>query len=137
MKRDMDYVRELLLKIEASPDPIEDTDELESPDASREAKRKLWYHLAMLIDEVGLIKGQEIPYMSNDVDDDEVGRMWEGAVLTWRGHEFLEAVRDKDVWAKTVAGAKKAGNFGFDLLLDLAKAYGKQYLKERLPGLEL
>jgi hypothetical protein len=32
--------------------------------------------------------------------------------LTWNGHEFLDAVRDDEVWRRTKEGARKAGNAG-------------------------
>jgi hypothetical protein len=61
---------------------------------------------------------------------------WLTLQLTWRGHEFLETVRDPEVWKRTKDGARKAGNFGLGFVVELAKAYGKHIAKERL-GLDL
>jgi hypothetical protein len=51
--------------------------------------------------------------------------------LTWSGHEFVDAVRDPVIWAKTRSGAKAAGGFTIDLLKDLAKGFLKTQIEER------
>ncbi|MFH1339683.1 MAG: DUF2513 domain-containing protein [Pseudomonadota bacterium] len=124
MKRDMDYVRNLLVKIEAAPTAIENSSELLDPAATEQEVEKLSYHLGMLIDQVPFVSGISIG------DDD--GEAWVDLKLTWHGHEFLEKVRDPEVWSRTMAGAKKAGNFGLEFVGDLAKAYAKHIAKERL-----
>jgi hypothetical protein len=128
MKRDMDYVRDLLLKIEAAPTAIESSSELLDPAATEQDVEKLTYHLGMLIDQVPFVTGIAIG------DDD--GEAWVELKLSWQGHEFLETVRDPEVWSRTKEGAKKAGNFGLEFLGQLAKAYAKHIAKERL-GIEL
>lgn len=124
MKRDMDYVRELLLKIEAAPDDVRSSRELAEPDATAADIDKLNYHLHMLTTQVGLVEGLEAHTMST--------MSWLHIRLTWAGHEFLEAVRDDGIWSKTKEGAKRVGSQGFDFILDLAKAYAKHLAKERL-----
>ncbi len=52
--------------------------------------------------------------------------------LTWRGHEFLDSVRNPEVWTRTKAGMNKVGGIGIDLALQLAKAEGKRLITERL-----
>jgi Hypothetical protein (DUF2513) len=127
MKRDMEYVRELLLKIEAAPDVIAQSSALLPASWTAEDKLKLNYHLGMLIDETGFVTGISARTMTES--------SWLRLQLTWQGHEFIETVRDPEVWMRTKEGAKKAGNFGLELVIDLAKAYGKHVAKERL-GLE-
>ena len=56
------------------------------------------------------------------------------AGLTWRGHDFLDSVRDPEIWRKTKEGATKAGGFTLDLLMDLAKAIIKAKLGAVLLG---
>lgn len=46
------------------------------------------------------------------------------------GHEFLESVRDPEVWKKTKNGAKKIGSFGIDLLSALAKDLIKKKIRD-------
>lgn len=119
MKRDMDFVRELLLKIEEGDGKQRAFGLLTDP--TQEDVDKLSYHMRMLVGEAGLVTGTAL--QSGD---------WLHLNLTWVGHEFLDTVRDPEVWKRTKEGAKKAGNFSLDFLIDLAKAYGKHLVKERL-----
>lgn len=127
MKRDMEYVRELLMKIEASEEPIGSND-LDG-DETEASERKLAYHVEMLIEQAG--------FLTSTVKSKPLGSptIWGDITLTWQGHEFLEAIRDNEVWSRTKAGAAKVGNFASGFIFDLAKAYGKQFAKEKL-GLE-
>jgi len=56
--------------------------------------------------------------------------------LTWAGHEFLDALRSKDVWDETKRIAEKAGGWSFDILKKIAEAYLKQQIKDRT-GLDI
>lgn len=82
----------------------------------------------MLLHEAGLIVGQDLSTCD--------GLEWLPKRLTYKGHEFLDTVRDGEVWRRTKAGAEKAGVAGLGVLLELGKAYGKEVLKEKL-GIEL
>lgn len=126
MKLDQDLVREILLAVEASD---------HSPYTTMALAFEAWipqevsYHV-MLLHEAGLVKGKDVSVLADTFP------VWEPMRLTHNGHEFLETVRDSEVWRRTKNGAEKAGVAGFSVLLDLGKAYGKQVLKERL-GIEL
>ena len=52
--------------------------------------------------------------------------------LTYQGHEFLDTIRDGEVWRRTKAGAEKIGGASIGFIWELAKAYGKQLVTERL-----
>jgi hypothetical protein len=52
--------------------------------------------------------------------------------MTWQGHELLDSIRDPEVWKRTKAAAVKAGGASIEFMWEIAKAYGKQVLKERL-----
>lgn len=125
MKLDKDLVREILLAIEESEhdpdDSIEVTVEGRDP-------RQVSYHL-MLLHEAGFVLAEDL--ISTD---DELA--WGARRLTYAGHEFLDTVRDGEVWRRTKEGAGKVGGGGLKLLLDLGKAYGKQVVQERL-GVDL
>lgn len=123
MRRNMDLVRELLLIFEAIPMeqgdviymmPYDEKIRVEGfePDA-------IVYHTGLLI-EAGLI-------------DPGSSRMMEGITfrsLTWAGHDFLDAIRDPEIWAKTKKGAIAAGGFTMDLLRDLAKGFIRKQVEE-------
>lgn len=123
MKLDKDLVREILLAIEAYEEP-EGLIEVQLDDHS---PQEVSYHVRLL-DEAGLLVALE----TGGIDRFR----WQPMRLTYRGHEFLETVRDGEVWRRTKAGAEKAGVGGLGLLLELGKSYGKEVLKEKL-GIEL
>lgn len=56
--------------------------------------------------------------------------------LTWSGHDFLDTVRDPEVWKRTKSGASKIGGLAFEGMKNMAMAYAKHLAKERL-GLDL
>lgn len=51
--------------------------------------------------------------------------------VTWSGHDFIDSIRDPDVWDRTKAGASKAGRFTVELLKDLAKGFIKKQIEDR------
>lgn len=127
MKRDFDYVRKLLLDIEGGQtefETIEPDDEEEQGDSDREDKERLGYHLHIM-SQAGLIDVMSVTFG---------GYYLRG--LTWEGHDFLDTIRDPEVWRKTKEGAGKVGGLTFGLVKDLGTAYLKHVAKERL-GLDL
>jgi hypothetical protein len=72
--------------------------------------------------EKGLIEG---------VDRDFIGAQTiHPTKLTWDGHDFLDSVRDPEIWNKTKDGMKAAGGFTFELLRDLAKGFIRTQIKK-------
>jgi hypothetical protein len=120
MKRNMELVRALLLKIEAAAGPA-DLRRLVNEDEFPEAA----YHIKML-HEAGYVSGVS----------GGGGRVWANLELTWVGHEFLDTLRDPTVWERTKVSAAALGGVGVDLLLGIAKAYLKSEAHKRL-GLDL
>jgi hypothetical protein len=56
--------------------------------------------------------------------------------LTWAEHDYIDAVRDPDIWRKGKQGAEAAGGFTIDILRDLAKGFIKTQIK-RHRGVDL
>jgi hypothetical protein len=50
--------------------------------------------------------------------------------LTWQGHDFVDAVRDPEIWRKTKRSADAIGSITFDLIKDLAKGFIKTKIEE-------
>lgn len=125
MKRDMDLIRDLLLKLEAFPTSrgaiyhlTAEDDELRFDNYDPDL---VDYHLALLleVDFVERVSG---------------GRPMEGIMfrrLTWAGHDFLDSVRDPVIWNRTKDGALAAGGFTVDLLAELAKGFIKKQIEAR------
>jgi hypothetical protein len=49
--------------------------------------------------------------------------------FTWAGHDFLDSIRDEDIWRKTKMHAEQVGAWTVDTLVGLAKAFIKAKLK--------
>jgi hypothetical protein len=129
MKRDMDMVRNLMLRIEAQPSleadsPVSRVYSLNTRDAplrvSDEDPANLHYHMRLLGD-AGYL----------DLTPTQFEGSFNFRALSWKGHEFLDSVRDDEVWRKTKQGALAAGGFTFELLADLAKGFVKELIKQR------
>ncbi len=86
----------------------------------------------MKMHEAGLITGEIIRSKSTPERVIEVMPF----ELTFKGHEFLDSIRDPAIWKKTKDGAKKVGSTSLEFAWELAKAYGKHVAKERL-GVDL
>ena len=43
--------------------------------------------------------------------------------ITWEGHEFLDKVRDPEIWKKTKDGASRLNSWGVKLVGELASGY--------------
>jgi hypothetical protein len=115
MKRDMDLIRELLLKLESLPLPMGSVfifsgreSEVSVGDFTADA---INYHLNLL-QEAGLI---ESPGSGTSI-----GVTF--ARLSWAGHDFLDNTRDPDIWEKSKSRAQTVAGVGLGLLLEIAKA---------------
>ncbi|MCI4678960.1 DUF2513 domain-containing protein [Rhodoblastus acidophilus] len=122
MKRDMDLIREMLLNLESWPMERGAIVAIppESPAflAGGHSGHEIEYHLN-LIKEAGFI---------NCPAEAMTHLYFSG--LTWQGHDFLDSIRDPEIWAKTKKGAAAAGGFTVDLLKDLAKGLVKKQIEE-------
>lgn len=129
MRRDMDLIRELMLKLEEMPRTLGIVHQLEpglgAVAVDGYSSDEIGYHLD-LINEAGFLE----TYGSMNSGDILFDR------LTWSGHDFVDSVRNPDVWAKTKKGAEAAGGFTVDLLKDLAKGFVKKQLED-LTGVKL
>ena len=125
MKRDMDYVRDILLKIESLDAPrLKDL----MNSTSDEEYEKLSEHLSLLIDQAGFLTGIKAHTYG--------GKNWLNIRLTWTGHEYLDNIRDPEIWQKTKEGAQKVGGFSLDIMSALAKGLIKKQI-EKHTGIEL
>lgn len=122
MKLDKDVIREVLLAVEASDTDPYDTIDLELPGRSREEVS----YTVMLLAEAGLLVAEDLSSLGDD------GFGWVPMRLTFAGHEFLDTVRDGEIWRRTKEGAAKVGVASVQVLLEIGKAYAKQAIREHL-----
>jgi len=114
MKRDMELVRKLLLYIEENyKDEV-----LRSPQINIEgySRQEISYHLRLMADG-GLINVLDSVALKDGTYDCAI----EG--LTWRGHEFLDLVRDEGAWSNVKGALKPVGTVSFEVIKNLAVAY--------------
>lgn len=110
MKRDWDVIRDILLKVEE----LEPDKKLTTQDFDEQIINKINYHIDLL-DKEGLIKAI--------IARDETESIVKFALLnlTWDGHEFLDSIRDDDIWNKTKSKViEKGGILTFDIVKTVA-----------------
>ena len=119
MRRQMDLIRALVLK-------IEDHESARAPEeiaVEGYSVAQVEYHKALLI-EAGFAVGIPTEGLS---DDDEPECFIER--LTWDGHEFADSVRSDTVWNKVkVKVNEAAGSVPISVVAALAASYVKQKL---------
>lgn len=98
MKRDWELVREILLAVEALESSMQ---ALRSSEVGGYEPEIAAYHIHMLI-EAGLIHGQCFQSTSGP-------RQCSARELTWAGHEFLDRIRSRSNWSKTVSLIREKG----------------------------
>ncbi|MFD2234829.1 DUF2513 domain-containing protein [Phaeospirillum tilakii] len=99
MKRDMDLVREILLAAEAAQAVVSAADLSVTGEWS---DAEVLYHAAILI-EAGYLAGTTLAGANGTPIAVTIARM------TWEGHDFLDAVRDRTIWERTKTHLRKAG----------------------------
>lgn len=120
MKRDMELARQLLLTIESNNG---DEALLLSNDWDR---KEVAYHLKIL-DQAGFVENR-----TRWADNQPY---WIYASLTWEGHEFLDSVRNDNIWNKTKEGIKTKGLELGSIPIEVIKEFAKIQIKN-LMGLE-
>lgn len=118
MKRDLDLIRKILLKLEEAPFEHGWVD-LEVEGYSPE---QVSYHVKLLADK-GLIEAIDLSTHDTDWPD------WRPKWLTAHGHDFLDSIRSDTVWAGV---KKRLGTVGGNAALEVVKAVAVAYIKDML-----
>ena len=120
MKRDFEQIRKLLFWLDEKPGPevasvpaIEGYDEL-----------TIKYHLLLLA---------QAELIDHEPEFSAQGRIIQVHPfnLTWKGHEFLDAIRENSVWNKVKT---KASSLGVSLSFEVIKTLSIQALSSVLKG---
>lgn len=118
MKRDMDLVRKILLKIEE--DYVSTA--VYNIKIDGYSDEQIAYHCKILY-EAGLISDYKAQYGSNELYSFGVGS------LTWDGNDYLDKVRDDSTWGKVKKVAKEKG---VPLLIDTVTVISAELIKVAL-----
>jgi hypothetical protein len=125
MKRDMDLLRDLLLISEA--EAISGYGVSVAPDRFPSKDfRELYGH-------VGLLRDAGWVY---DRKGEIGGGRFHLPDLTMKGHDYLDTVRDDELWRKSKELSSKAGGYTMELLRDIAFGFIKTQVK-KLSGIEV
>ena len=123
MKRDMDLIRDIILALEAEQKLngrlLHRGRASDFFDKEGVSEDEIAHGLRLLIDRSFVIG-------SYDKASDTFGV----ERLSMDGHDFLNSIRDPDVWNKTKKGALAAGGFTLNLLNDLAKGFIKKKIED-------
>lgn len=120
MKRDMDLIRAILLRLEESENAHNGTKVL----SDLADDRAVSAHLKMLED-AGFLENYEVrPFAGKMLT------LRHGWRITWQGHEFIDTVRDPEIWRKTKSGAEKVGSWSMKLLTDIATGFVRAKAQE-------
>jgi Hypothetical protein (DUF2513) len=148
MKLDTDLVRKILLWIE-SDSTIESGNEIDvvlgsasegNPTKKRtfkfdgqgcnllygseidgEVQENVLYHYRKLF-EAGFVNGGDHPNCVNILD------------ISYAGHEFLNDIKDEEIWRQTKEGAKKIGSFSIETMKEIASAIVKKKVRDLTDG---
>jgi len=123
MRRDMDLIRAIMLKLEQMPRKQGILEQLLPGEGGMVfdgfSPGEVAYHLELILESGFLVTH---------------GTMMSGEILFDRlsvaGHDFVDSVRSPEVWAKTKKGAEAAGGFTVDLLKDLAKGFIRKQIED-------
>lgn len=121
MKRDMDLVRLILLKIEEEYR----TTAIQNLSVDGYDMATIAYH-CMIMNEAGLISSYKPLYADNDIYSFGVGP------LTWEGNDYLDKVRDNSIWKKTKDILTKKG---LPLIFDTIKVVSTAFITAAVEGL--
>jgi len=118
MKRDMDLIREILIKLE----------EHEHGNAPRELEIEGYtdeqiYHHVFLLGQANLLMVRLCAPMGCP------SPAAEALSMTWEGHDFLDAIRSDKTWDKTKRKITEAGgSMPFDIVKNIAIAIGMKQI---------
>ncbi len=131
MKRDFDLIRKILLACEENERQVlvyggTDVDDTTGRlEVIHSKGHKFDAHLDLL-EQAGFIR-------KRNVDPTEMGDFpYAGYEISWTGYDYLDAIRDDGIWKKTKEGAASVGGVSLGIMKEIATAYIKQQVVEKL-----
>lgn len=122
MKRDLDLVRYILLCVEDSDEPVDETMIMKYGCDMRTAA----FHVELMAAR-GLVLAN-VTYASGDVPVDVAV-----SSLTWEGYDYLDAIRSSVVWKQAKeAIAKTVGDASLSVAKDVCTALSASLVKSSL-----
>ena len=126
MKMNLDCIRSVLLELEDLPLDIYAPDDLEKT-LKKYDFEDVNYSLIKL-EEAGYVRAQISRTLGGDVE------VFSVSDITFSGHQFLEKIRDDQVWGKTKSVAASIGSWALDVVTQIATAVISDLINRRLSG---
>lgn len=125
MKRDMDFVRKLIIDFSEGRGKTNfSTDNSSGNELQVEEDKKYLYHLEIMRQAELILYNEQVYF--------EGAFLTEVPKLTWKGQDFLSAIEDDNLWSKTKDAMKKkgleVGKVSFDTMLEFAKLKARETL---------
>ena len=122
MRLDRDLLRKILFQVEElGNDPGHRIQGFSVPGYDRKV---VTYHVWQL-GEDQYLRVQQVP------EADASGSYFAPICLTPKGHDFLESVRDEEIWNQTKEAARKGGAATIELLVEISKAFLRKQIEQR------
>lgn len=112
LERNDDMIRQILLDIEAQPDPLY---LMPLYHGMPDEERTRYYHMRLLVD-AGMLA--------------ETGKNGGVFRITNAGHDFLAVTRQNEAWQAIKAGGAKLGGASLQMLFQIGEGYARQKLAE-------
>jgi Hypothetical protein (DUF2513) len=119
VERNMDLIRDMLLKIAADPKLDGSSRYVFNPadNLGNYSQEELNYHVDLLL---------AAGYVDGNPDSNPNPMI---SKLTWKGHEFVDTVRDSGIWNSVKERLKGLPTVALSVVFDLAVAEAKKRLK--------
>ncbi|MCB5725314.1 DUF2513 domain-containing protein [Mitsuokella jalaludinii] len=121
MKRDLDLLRNMLLKME-SLDSSHGTVRLYTFKDLCDDEAVLSLHIHLLLD-AGFIEATDIVHLDDAVDDFLITR------ITFDGYDYLDSIRNDSIWNEV---KQKISSVGGSVSLDIVKELGVTLVRQHL-----
>ncbi|MGA2411322.1 MAG: DUF2513 domain-containing protein [Candidatus Binataceae bacterium] len=124
MKLDWDLIREILMRIEDDPKFDGSANQVDAAKLgiTNHTNAEVMYQVVQLI-EGGFLAGK---ILSAGAFPPAAAVVFK---LTWKGHEYVDSLRDPDIWQKTKSRIGGVAGVAFGVVLEVAKAEIMKKLK--------
>lgn len=123
MRLHYDCVRELLLYLEEKLS-FNDTLDVSNISIGNFSEEEILY-TAMKLSESEYIKAK----IFNDITGQKYTNVFS---ITWKGHKFIDTIRDNQVWSKTKKFLNKISSFTLDVIEKVASAIIAEQINQHL-----
>jgi hypothetical protein len=123
MRRDMDLIRELMLRLEAVPLEAGDVWTIPYDDERLAVEGHTFAEIMYHVELIHSARFTE-PYGNQGA----ASLTFSG--FTWQGHDFIDSVRDPKIWRDTKSTLQKVGGYTLDIVIGVAKGLLKQQLQQ-------